>query len=197
MGFWKLALCVAGSFCLVNTLPGLSLDIYIIYIKRKIYISLLPSNNLVSTPHRTHALPLKHTYTYMYIILTLSATTQQAGTIEPLLENLPGAPDGVSSAPDGSFWVALVSPIPPIAKILRDPTVRSLYAWLPTWARPPLKKWGAVVKVCACVCGCVRSRSVCWLNIIRRCGSVDVSGCERAAMQLMHSALFVTRLPAR
>jgi hypothetical protein len=64
-----------------------------------------------------------------------------------LLENLPGAPDGVSTAPDGNFWVALVSPIPPIAKLLRDPTVRALYAWLPAWARPPLKKWGAVVKV--------------------------------------------------
>jgi hypothetical protein len=71
----------------------------------------------------------------------------QAGTLEPLLENLPGAPDGVSTASDGSFWVALVSPVPPIAKLLKDPTARALYAWLPAWARPPLKKWGAVVKV--------------------------------------------------
>lgn len=73
----------------------------------------------------------------------------QAGTVEPLLERLPGAPDGVSTAADGSFWVALVSPIPPIAKLLRDPTVRALYAWLPDWVRPPVKKWGAVAKVSA------------------------------------------------
>jgi hypothetical protein len=43
--------------------------------------------------------------------------------------------------------VGLVSPIPPIARLLRDPTVRAIYAWLPDWARPPLKKWGAVLKV--------------------------------------------------
>jgi hypothetical protein len=71
----------------------------------------------------------------------------QAGTWEPLIEHLPGAPDGVSTGRDGSFWVALVSPVPPIAKLLKDPVVRALYAWLPQWARPPLKKWGAVVKV--------------------------------------------------
>lgn len=76
-----------------------------------------------------------------------SLPVAQAGTLEPLLENLPGAPDGVSTAADGSFWVALVSPVPPIAKLLRDPVVRALYAWLPTWARPPLEKWGAVAKV--------------------------------------------------
>ncbi|WIA23563.1 hypothetical protein OEZ85_000288 [Tetradesmus obliquus] len=71
----------------------------------------------------------------------------KAGTYEPLAENLPGPPDGVSTAPDGSFWVGLVSPIPPIAKLLRDPTIRALYVWLPTWLRPSLKKWGAVVKI--------------------------------------------------
>jgi hypothetical protein len=47
-----------------------------------------------------------------------------------------------------NLWVGLVSPIPPIAKLLRDPTIRALYVWLPTWLRPPLKKWGAVTKVC-------------------------------------------------
>lgn len=81
--------------------------------------------------------------------------------MEPLLEDLPGAPDGVSAAPDGGFWVALVSPVPPIAKLLKDPVVRALYAWLPTWARPPLKKWGAVVKVRGCL-GCVLSRGLGW-----------------------------------
>lgn len=64
-----------------------------------------------------------------------------------MIEHLPGAPDGVSTGRDGSFWVALVSPVPPIAKLLKDPVVRALYAWLPQWARPPLKKWGAIVKV--------------------------------------------------
>jgi hypothetical protein len=46
-----------------------------------------------------------------------------------------------------SFKFGLVSPIPPIAKLLRDPTVRALYVWLPSWLRHPLKAWGAVAKV--------------------------------------------------
>jgi hypothetical protein len=54
----------------------------------------------------------------------------------------------------GSFWVGLVLPIAPIAKLLRDPTIRALYVWLPTWLRPPLKKWGAVTKVSTC-CLCL------------------------------------------
>ncbi|KAF8061129.1 Apmap [Scenedesmus sp. PABB004] len=80
-------------------------------------------------------------------LLKFWLTGPKAGTHEPLLERLPGPPDGVSAAPDGAFWVALVSPVPPIARLLRDPAVRAVYAWLPDWARPPLKKWGAVAKV--------------------------------------------------
>eukprot|EP00775_Hariotina_reticulata_P007690 gene7690-7890_t len=71
----------------------------------------------------------------------------KAGIVEPLLENLPGVPDGVSTAPDGQFWVGLVNPVPPIAVLLKEPVVRALYAWLPAGARPPVKIWGAVAKV--------------------------------------------------
>jgi hypothetical protein len=63
------------------------------------------------------------------------------------MENLPGVPDGISTAPDGHFWVGLVNPVPPIAALLKEPIVRALYAWLPAWARPPVKIWGAVAKV--------------------------------------------------
>ena len=41
----------------------------------------------------------------------------QAGTLEPLTD-LPGMPDGISSAPDGSFWVALFSPTVDAAVLL-------------------------------------------------------------------------------
>eukprot|EP00877_Chromochloris_zofingiensis_P013931 jgi/Chrzof1/8792/Cz03g24210.t1 len=72
---------------------------------------------------------------------------EKAGSWEVLYDRLPGAPDGVSRASDGNFWVALLSPIPPVAKVLGPPAVRGLYAWLPAWLRPPLKSWGAVVKI--------------------------------------------------
>jgi hypothetical protein len=35
--------------------------------------------------------------------------------------------------------MGLVSPTPPIAKLLRDPTIRALYVWLPTMCL--IQKW--------------------------------------------------------
>lgn len=72
----------------------------------------------------------------------------KAGATEVVIENLPGAPDGIARASDGNFWVALLSPVPPIAKLLGEPAVRAIYAWLPDALRPKLKPWGAVAKVC-------------------------------------------------
>jgi hypothetical protein len=82
---------------------------------------------------------------------------EQAGMTELLLQPVSSPRQRIHTAPNGNLWVALVSPIPPIAKLLRDPTVRALYAWLPSWARPPLKKWGAVVKVSQWVWGRVEA----------------------------------------
>ena len=64
-----------------------------------------------------------------------------------LADRLPGVPDGVDAAADGGFWVSLVAPIPPIAKLLKEPLVRAVYAWLPAALRPRPKPWGAVLKV--------------------------------------------------
>ena len=44
-----------------------------------------------------------------FLTLMLPPLAFQAGTLEPLAD-LPGMPDNISSAPDGSFWVALFSP---------------------------------------------------------------------------------------
>jgi hypothetical protein len=71
----------------------------------------------------------------------------QAGTTEVAIDRLPGAPDGVSRASDGNFWVAVLSPVPPIAKLLGEPGVRAVFAWMPDWARPAIKPWGTVIKV--------------------------------------------------
>lgn len=41
----------------------------------------------------------------------------------------------------------MLSPVPPIARLLGEPAVRAAFAWLPDWARPPLKPWGAVARI--------------------------------------------------
>ena len=54
-----------------------------------------------------------------------------AGTSETIINYLPGFPDGISKATDGSnaYWVCLVSPISPLLSALRmGPIVRYLLA---------------------------------------------------------------------
>ncbi|GBF92278.1 strictosidine synthase [Raphidocelis subcapitata] len=71
----------------------------------------------------------------------------KAGTSEVVIDRLPGVPDGVSRAADGSFWLAMLSPVPPIAKLLGEPGVRAVFAWMPDWLRPPPRPAGMVAKI--------------------------------------------------
>lgn len=71
----------------------------------------------------------------------------KAGTTEVLIDRLPGFPDGVSRAPDGNLWVAVVAPVMPIVKLLRFKALRTIMAYLPPWARPRIPSWGAALKI--------------------------------------------------
>ncbi|KAG2486526.1 hypothetical protein HYH03_014827 [Edaphochlamys debaryana] len=71
----------------------------------------------------------------------------KAGTTDVLIERLPGFPDGISLASDGNFWVALVVPMNKLPVVLQYKLVRVILAYLPPWARPPLPKWGGVLKI--------------------------------------------------
>lgn len=65
-------------------------------------------------------------------------TGPKTGTLTPLVEELPGYPDNISTGPDGRIWVAMVSGRNPTAEFLapRAPVLRKLmwrlpYGWLP------------------------------------------------------------------
>jgi sugar lactone lactonase YvrE len=66
-------------------------------------------------------------------------TGESAGSITPLVIDLPGYPDNISTGRDGRIWVALVSDRNPLNEWLgpRAPIIRSLmwrllpYSWLP------------------------------------------------------------------
>lgn len=65
-----------------------------------------------------------------------------------LIDRLPGFPDGVTRAREGGFWVSIVVPAQPgVDALLSSRLARWLYGWSPTWARPPVKQWGCVVRV--------------------------------------------------
>jgi sugar lactone lactonase YvrE len=62
----------------------------------------------------------------------------KAGTLEPLVENLPGFPDNVTWSPSrGVFWVALFSPrVPALDATLPRPWLRKVVARLPRALQP-------------------------------------------------------------
>lgn len=75
-------------------------------------------------------------------------TGPKAGTLDTLIDRLPGWPDNINRSADGNFWLALVLPDVPLAhKILPHPRLRGLYASLPEWILPRKPQWGCVVKV--------------------------------------------------
>jgi sugar lactone lactonase YvrE len=67
-------------------------------------------------------------------------TGPQAGTITPLVVNLPGYPDNLSTGADGRIWVAMVSPPNAVAEALapRAPVLRKLLWLLPDRFAPQL-----------------------------------------------------------
>ena len=72
----------------------------------------------------------------------------KAGTTEPFIENLPGMPDGISTSPRGTFWVALFTVRKPLLDAIHPhPWLKNLFAKLPPWLRPKPIRFGAVVEL--------------------------------------------------
>ncbi len=70
----------------------------------------------------------------------------KAGQIDILLNNLPGFPDNLNRAPDGSFWLGLTSPRSEALDKLSDkPFVRSIVQRLPAALRPKATNYGFVL----------------------------------------------------
>ena len=68
------------------------------------------------------------------------------GTTEPLLENLPGFADNLSTGRDGRFWLALVSPRNALLdRVSGMPFVRKMIQRLPAFIRPEAVAYGHIV----------------------------------------------------
>jgi sugar lactone lactonase YvrE len=67
-------------------------------------------------------------------IKKLWLTGPRAGQIETLIDGLPGFPDNLSTAPDGSFWVAMPSPAnPDLDQLMPRPWLRGVMFRLTQW----------------------------------------------------------------
>jgi sugar lactone lactonase YvrE len=86
--------------------------------------------------------------TYRYRIRRYWLSGEKTGTDEIFAENLPGFPDGVSTSPRGTFWVAMFTIRNPTADFLAPrPFVRTLLAKLPRALWPKPQPYGLVLEL--------------------------------------------------
>jgi sugar lactone lactonase YvrE len=73
-----------------------------------------------------------------YAVQRLWLTGSRAGKQEPLVENVPGFPDNISTGSDGLIWVAVASPRDPLLDFLlpRHPALRRVAWALPDRLQP-------------------------------------------------------------
>jgi hypothetical protein len=72
----------------------------------------------------------------------------QQGRTEPLIDNLPGFPDNLSTGFDGRFWIGLISPRNKLVDDLSgSPFVRKMIQRLPAFVRPRAVAYGHVVAI--------------------------------------------------
>jgi sugar lactone lactonase YvrE len=70
------------------------------------------------------------------------------GKSEPVIENLPGFPDNISTGLEGRYWVALVSPRNPLVDDLSEkPFVRKLIQRFPAFIRPKAAAYGHILAI--------------------------------------------------
>lgn len=71
-----------------------------------------------------------------------------SGTV--ILDNLPGFPDNINNAPDGTFWVGLVSPRNAIMdKLAGKPFLRRVIMRLPDAMKPAPTRYGFILRMSA------------------------------------------------
>jgi len=83
-----------------------------------------------------------------YRVLAFELSDGIVQSQKSLLENLPGFPDNLSIAADGSLWLGLVSPRSAILDKLSDsPNFRKLVQRLPAIIRPKASHYGMVINL--------------------------------------------------
>ncbi|WP_417683596.1 SMP-30/gluconolactonase/LRE family protein [Pseudidiomarina aquimaris] len=83
-----------------------------------------------------------------YRILRIGIGDQNNGQIEAIMENLPGFPDNINDAPDGKFWVGLVSPRSGSLDALSNyPFVRKIVQRLPSFMRPQAQRYSHLIAI--------------------------------------------------
>jgi sugar lactone lactonase YvrE len=83
-----------------------------------------------------------------YDVLRIPLTGPAAGRPGPFASNLPGIPDNMSAAGDGTYWVAFPSPrLPFVDRLMPHPAPRRVAARLPDRLQPAAQRYGLVARL--------------------------------------------------
>ncbi len=100
-------------------------------------------NGVVMCPQDVCVL-VAETGTYGVKLIWLKGSN--VGQVDTILDNLPGFPDNLNRAPDGSFWLGLTSPrSTPLDKLSKSPFMRNIVQRLPASLRPKATSYGFVL----------------------------------------------------
>ncbi|WP_296763297.1 SMP-30/gluconolactonase/LRE family protein [Sediminimonas sp.] len=104
------------------------------------------ANGVAVSPDGT-ALMVVETGEYRVLRYDLGAPDSEP---DVLLTNTPGFPDNINNAPDGNYWVGLVSPRNPVMdKLANKPQLRRVIMRLPDTMKPAPTRHGFVLRMAA------------------------------------------------
>ena len=83
-----------------------------------------------------------------YRVIRYWITGPNKGKSEPIIENLPGFPDNISTGLEGRFWVAFISPRNKLADNLSEkPFLRKVIQRMPKFIRPKATAYGHIIAI--------------------------------------------------
>lgn len=83
-----------------------------------------------------------------YRVLKVGLNGEQRGTVEVVIDELPGFPDNIAQGSNGVYWLGLVSPrSKPLDMFSDSPFIRKMMQRLPAFIRPQAQSFGHIVGI--------------------------------------------------
>jgi sugar lactone lactonase YvrE len=83
-----------------------------------------------------------------YRIMRLALHGEQRGSLDVVIDSLPGFPDNLARAGNGLYWFGLVSPrSQPLDMLSDSPQLRKVIQRLPAFLRPKAQRYGHIVAI--------------------------------------------------
>jgi len=113
------------------------------------------TKTLLSGLNFANGVAVSHDQTYVlinetgsYRVIRYWIAGPHKGKAEPVIENLPGFPDNISTGLEGRYWVALISPRNKLVDDLSEkPFLRKMIQRMPRFIRPKAAAYGHIIAI--------------------------------------------------